>query len=75
LRPTFLAGEYRVFKKDRLIEAMVTEKKPAGDYDDANSVADNEVPRPLLRALACLIIAVATFAGAIKALGGKLFYV
>ena len=64
---------YRLVKKDRLIEAMVTGKKPPGTYDDADAVANNQIPRPLLRALVCLIIAAAIFVGAITVLGGKFF--
>ncbi len=66
---------YRIIKKDRLIEAMVTGTKPPGTYDDESRVANAEIDRPLLRAMICLVVATAIFAGAIKALGGKLFYV
>ena len=66
---------YRLVKKDRLIEAMVTGTKPPGTYDDSDVIADGPVPRPLIRAFVCLLIAAAIFAGTIKALGGKLFYV
>jgi cytochrome b len=66
---------YRIIKKDRLIEAMVTGTKPPGTYDDENRVANAELERPLLRAMICLVIATAIFAGAIKTLGGKLFYI
>lgn len=65
---------YRLIKKDRLIEAMVTGTKPPGHYEDKNRITDAEISRPLLRALICLVVAAAIFAGAIKALGGKLFY-
>lgn len=66
---------YRLWKKDRLIEAMVTGSKPAADYEDEARLAAPSVERPLLRAAACLVLAAAIFAGAIKLLGGKLFYI
>ena len=66
---------YRLIKKDRLIEAMVTGTKPPGSYEDEDRLANAEINRPLLRAFVCLVLAAAIFAGAIKALGGKLFYI
>jgi hypothetical protein len=66
---------YRVWKNDRLIEAMVTGSKPATDYADQAHLAAPAIERPLLRAVACLVVAAAIFAGSIKLLGGKLFYV
>lgn len=61
---------YGVVKKDPLITAMVTGRKPAGDYEDAEAVAI--VERPMLRAIVCLVAAAAIVFGAIVALGGKL---
>ena len=81
---------YRVIKKDQLIEAMVIGTKPAADYEDQTvAIAGAEtkagptmdiaqayaVPGgTILRALICLALAVAIFAGGIIGLGGKLFY-
>lgn len=74
---------YRVVKKDQLIEAMVIGTKPAADYQDQAAIvgatpdqaaATATPPGTLLRALICLVVAVAVFAGAIIGAGGKLFY-
>lgn len=68
---------YRLIKKDQLIEAMVIGTKPADDYADQDVVAADAADarrRTLLRAVVCLALAVAIFAGAIIGLGGKLFY-
>jgi cytochrome b len=63
---------YGVVMKDPLIRAMVTGTKPVGAYEDQTEA--NIVASPLLRALACLLIAVALVFGTIVGLGGKLFY-
>lgn len=63
---------YAVFKRDPLIKAMVTGTKPAGNYEDEAQL--EIVSAPLLRALACLVVAAAMVLGSILALGGKLFY-
>jgi cytochrome b len=66
---------YRVIKKDRLIEAMVTGSKPNGEYEDGQLqiIAENQ-SGIWLRAVLCLVAAVAIFSGSILAMGGKLFY-
>lgn len=66
---------YRLVKKDQLIEAMVVGSKPAGKYEDDAVALDDQVAKPatiMLRALLCLALAVALFAGAIVGVGGKL---
>ena len=77
---------YRLVKKDQLIEAMVTGTKPADDYEDHNVAIGTTDGDPTntsapagsaatwSRALICLALAVAIFAGSIIGLGGKLFY-
>lgn len=74
---------YRVVKKDQLIEAMVIGTKPAAAYRDQAAIVGTTPDQPattatapgtMLRALICLVVAVALFAGAIIAAGGKLFY-
>jgi cytochrome b len=62
---------YAFVKKDPLIRAMVTGDKPAGDYEDASeaSIARNV----LLRAITCLIAAIAIVFGGILLAGGRLF--
>ena len=68
---------YRVVKKDQLIEAMVIGTKPAADYADQDVIAADAADArrsTLVRALVCLVLAIAIFAGAIIGLGGKLFY-
>ena len=63
---------YGFVKKDPLIRAMVTGKKPAGKYEDqAEAVI---VAQVWARAIGCLAAAVAIVLGGIAALGGKLFY-
>jgi cytochrome b len=61
---------YGLAKKEPLITAMVTGKKPAEAYqDEAEAVI---VARPVLRALVCLAVATALVLGIIYgALGGK----
>lgn len=79
---------YRLIKKDQLIEAMVIGTKPAADYKDQAVTLDDtqgdqsaKMKRSpagqgatLVRALVCLVLAVAIFTGTIFGLGGKLFY-
>ncbi len=78
---------YRLVKKDQLIEAMVIGTKPAANYEDQNvaitapTTEPDAEPAPaqagggaMVRALICLVLAVAIFAGSIIGLGGKLFY-
>ncbi|HUS97174.1 MAG TPA: cytochrome b/b6 domain-containing protein [Hyphomicrobiaceae bacterium] len=63
---------YGLVKREPLIKAMVTGRKPATDYEDA---AEAElVATPIRRALGCLAVAAAIVLGGILALGGKLFY-
>lgn len=61
---------YAIVKKEPLIRAMLTGKKPAEVYADA--AAAEIVPRPILRALTCLVVAAAIVLGGIVALGGNL---
>ncbi len=58
---------YRVFKKDPLIEAMITGRKPARDYEDARAT----VAGSALVALVCLVVAAAIVLGGIVVLGGN----
>src|SRR4029453_11231315 len=61
---------YGLAKKEPLITAMVTGKKPAADYLDAPEAT--LVARPMLRALVCLVVAAGLVFGTIYgALGGK----
>ena len=61
---------YSLAKKEPLITAMITGKKPAAAYLDAPEAV--LVARPLLRALLCLIVSAALVFGTIFALGGKM---
>ena len=61
---------YGLAKKEPLITAMITGHKPAAAYEDAPEAVI--VPRPLVRGLVCLLIAVALVFGTIFALGGKM---
>lgn len=63
---------YGQVKKDPLIPAMITGRKPAAAYEDAAEALI--VSRPLLRAFACLIAAKLAVFGSIVALGGKIVY-
>jgi cytochrome b len=63
---------YGLVKKDPLIRAMVTGKKPAAPYEDQSEAAI--VAHPVVLALVCLALAAAIVFGTIIALGGKLFY-
>ncbi len=60
---------YGLVKKDPLITGMITGRKPAADYADAQEASITG--RPMLRALACLAVATAAVFGTILALGGK----
>jgi cytochrome b len=63
---------YGLIKKEPVVKAMVTGRKPAADYADASAAA---IPSTvILRALACLALAAAVVLGGIVALGGKLIY-
>jgi hypothetical protein len=61
---------YSLAKKEPLITAMITGKKPAAAYLDAPEAV--LVARPLLRALLCLIVSAALVFRTIFALGGKM---
>jgi hypothetical protein len=61
---------YGLVKKEPLITAMVTGRKPAADYLDAPEAAI--IHRPTLRALVCLMVAAGVVFGVIYGLlGGK----
>ena len=63
---------YGLLKRDPLIRAMVTGRKPAADYEDgAAAVIARDVT---LRAAGALVLALAIVGGGIKLLGGTLFY-
>lgn len=63
---------YAAFKRDPLVKAMVTGRKPAGDYADE---AEAQITgAPMVRALACLVVSAAIVLGGILAAGGKLLY-
>lgn len=62
---------YGAIKKDPLIRAMATGRKPAGNYEDEAEV--RLVDRPMLRALACLALAAAIVFGGIVVAGGRLW--
>jgi len=61
---------YAVVKREPLIAAIITGKKPAGSYVDADAAQPLE--RPILRALLLLALAAGIVFGSILALGGKL---
>jgi cytochrome b len=61
---------YGVVKRDPLIQAMVSGVKPAADYEDERQA--RLVARPMLRALACLVLASVIVFGGIWAVGGRL---
>jgi cytochrome b len=63
---------YGAVKKDPLITAMVTGKKPAGDYEDEHEA--EIVAGVWMRAAACLAVAALIVLGGISAMGGRLFY-
>lgn len=59
---------YRVLTKDKLIEAMVTGKKPAAAYEDQQEARGGSV----MLALACLALAAVIVFGSIIGLGGRI---
>lgn len=60
---------YQIFKKDPLITAMVTGRKPAADYEDE---AEVHIPANVTtRAVACLVAAMIVVFGGITLLGGR----
>lgn len=61
---------YALLRRDPLVRAMVTGRKPAAAYEDAPHAAI--VPHANLRALGCLILACVIVFGGIVALGGRL---
>lgn len=63
---------YGVLKKDPLIAAMVTGRKPAGDYEDAAVGIGLSSATIRFRAFACLAGASLIVFGGIAALGGRL---
>ena len=63
---------YGLVKKDPLIRAMITGKKPAGPYEDAREAAI--IGQVWLRAGFCLAAAAAIVLGGIMLAGGRLFY-
>lgn len=60
---------YLVWKRENLIKAMITGRKPANDYEDQ---AEAKVASGLL-ALACLVTAIAIVLGGIALAGGRVF--
>ena len=61
---------YGLVKREPLIRAMVTGRKPAARYEDAAEALI--VARPLVRAFVCLALAALIVFGGIVALGGRL---
>lgn len=61
---------YGIVKKDPLIAAMVTGRKPVADYVDAP--AAEIAPSAILRALALLLVAALIVFGGLNALGGEM---
>jgi cytochrome b len=61
---------YTFVKREPLIQAMVTGRKPAGSYSD--SAEAGTITHPLIRALICLVAAAAIVLGGILAAGGNL---
>ncbi|MCC7253089.1 cytochrome b/b6 domain-containing protein [Hyphomicrobium sp.] len=61
---------YTLVKKEPLIQAMLTGRKPAEPYADASEATI--AAHPLLRALVCLVAAATIVLGGILALGGRL---
>lgn len=65
---------YGAIKKDPLIRAMVTGRKPDGAYVDAPSGGTtSEGQAPLSRALLCLAVAAVLVLGILKLLGGRFY--
>ena len=63
---------YGMLKRDPLIAAMVTGRKPADSYEDAPAAV--MARNVALRALAALALALAIVFGTLKILGGAVFY-
>lgn len=61
---------YGLLKREPLIKAMITGRKPQADYEDAAPAA--VLDRPLPRAALCLVAAIVIVFGTIVAIGGKL---
>ncbi len=61
---------YTLVKREPLIQAMITGKKPAEPYADAQEAGI--AARPGLRAMICLVAAAAIVLGGIAAAGGRL---
>ena len=61
---------YELFKKDPLIRAMVTGRRPAADFADAPDMVP--ASHTWLRALICFCLAAAIVFGTVKLFGGKL---
>jgi cytochrome b len=61
---------YGVVKKEPLITAMISGRKPQGDYEDADEA--ELVARPIARAFMCLVAAAAAVFGGIVLAGGRL---
>ncbi len=60
---------YAIFKRDPLIKAMVTGRKPAESYLDQQEAV--VTPNANLKALGCLIAAIVIVFGGVIALGGR----
>lgn len=60
---------YGAVKRDPLVQAMVTGRKPASDYEDGTEATI--VARPLVRAFLVLVTAAGLFYGAVVLLGGR----
>lgn len=58
---------YLVWKRENLVKAMITGRKPAADYEDAAAVSVASTGRALI----CLAIAIVIVFGGIKLAGGK----
>lgn len=63
---------YAAFKRDPLVKAIVTGRKPAGEYADESEAQITGAP--MVRALACLAVSAAIVLGGILMAGGKLLY-
>ena len=61
---------YGFLKKEPLVAAMITGRKPADNYEDADLA--RPLKRPAVRASVCLLLAATLVFGGILALGGKL---
>ncbi|MDX2308211.1 MAG: cytochrome b/b6 domain-containing protein [Hyphomicrobium sp.] len=63
---------YTFVKRDPLIPAMITGRKPAADYEDAGALAPMSAEAIRFRAFGCLALASAIVFGGLTALGGRL---